>query len=142
MPEFRRRFLASQKSTAPVNRFAGFTGSGLVALRDRRWQRDTSSKGLKASWSRHCRVRGVYDRHESDAEKKHAYELLATQIDRIVNPQQNVIALTATSALTRSNGLPLTSTGRPYDYSSRRDLSQVSEQLQTSAGKSLRTESD
>ena len=38
-------------------------------------------------------VRGVYDRHEFHAEKKRAYEALAAQIDRIVNPQDNVVPL-------------------------------------------------
>ena len=38
-------------------------------------------------------VRGVYDRHEFHDEKKRAYEALAAQIDRIVNPQANVVPL-------------------------------------------------
>jgi integrase len=38
-------------------------------------------------------VRGVYDRHEFHAEKKRAYEALAAQIDRIVNPRDNVVPL-------------------------------------------------
>ena len=41
-------------------------------------------------------VRGVYDRHEFHAEKKHAFETLASQIDRILNPQENVVTLRAT----------------------------------------------
>jgi hypothetical protein len=36
MPEFLSRFFPSQRSTAPVNRFEGFTGDGRVVLRDRR----------------------------------------------------------------------------------------------------------
>jgi integrase len=37
-------------------------------------------------------VRGVYDRYEYHAEKKHAYEALAAQIERIVSPRKdNVI---------------------------------------------------
>jgi integrase len=40
-------------------------------------------------------VRGVYDRHEFHAEKKRAYEALAAQIDRIINPQNNVVPLHA-----------------------------------------------
>jgi integrase len=40
-------------------------------------------------------VRGVYDRHEFHAEKKRAYEALAAQIERIVNPQPNVIPMSA-----------------------------------------------
>jgi integrase len=38
-------------------------------------------------------VRGVYDRHEYHEEKRRAYEALAGQIDRIVNPQENVVPL-------------------------------------------------
>jgi integrase len=38
-------------------------------------------------------VRGIYDRHEFHAEKLRAFEALAAQIDRIVNPQDNVTAL-------------------------------------------------
>jgi integrase len=38
-------------------------------------------------------IRGVYDRHEFYEEKKWAFEALASQIERIVNPQENVVAL-------------------------------------------------
>jgi hypothetical protein len=38
-------------------------------------------------------VRGVYDRHEFHEEKKQAFEALATLIDRIVNPKDNVVQL-------------------------------------------------
>jgi integrase len=38
-------------------------------------------------------VRGVYDRHEYHEEKRRAFEALAAQIERIVNPQQNVVPL-------------------------------------------------
>ena len=38
-------------------------------------------------------VRGTYDRHEYYAEKKRAYDALAAQIERIVNPQPNVIPI-------------------------------------------------
>jgi integrase len=38
-------------------------------------------------------VRGTYDRHAYHAEKKQAFEALAAQIDRILNPQDNVIPL-------------------------------------------------
>ena len=31
-------------------------------------------------------VRGVYDRHEYEQEKRHAFEALAAQIERILNP--------------------------------------------------------
>jgi integrase len=42
-------------------------------------------------------VRGVYDRHEFHAEKKHAFEALASLIDRIVNPNSNVVQLHKTA---------------------------------------------
>jgi hypothetical protein len=38
-------------------------------------------------------VRGIYDRHAYHAEKKRAFEMLAAQIDRILNPQDNVIPM-------------------------------------------------
>ncbi len=38
-------------------------------------------------------VRGTYDRHEFKAEKAQAFEALALQIARILNPQENVVAL-------------------------------------------------
>jgi integrase len=38
-------------------------------------------------------VRGVYDRHKYVEEMRHAFEALATQIERIVDPQDNVVAL-------------------------------------------------
>jgi hypothetical protein len=45
----------------------------------------TSCDGRAVPWSR-C-VRGVYDRHEYDVEKKQAFEVLAAEIARIVDPQ-------------------------------------------------------
>jgi integrase len=38
-------------------------------------------------------VRGVYDRHEYYDEKARAFEALASQIERIVNPQENVVPI-------------------------------------------------
>src|SRR5947209_13407122 len=38
-------------------------------------------------------VRGVYDRHRYIDEMRQAFEALATQIERIVDPQPNVIGL-------------------------------------------------
>jgi integrase len=38
-------------------------------------------------------IRSTYDRHEFYAEKKHAFEALAGQIDRILHPQANVVPL-------------------------------------------------
>lgn len=38
-------------------------------------------------------VRGVYDRHEYEDEKRHAFEALAAMIERIIDPQPNVIPM-------------------------------------------------
>jgi integrase len=38
-------------------------------------------------------IRGIYDRHEFFEEKKFAFEALAAQIERILNPAPNVILL-------------------------------------------------
>jgi integrase len=38
-------------------------------------------------------VRGTYDRHEYHSEKRHAFEALAVQVERIVNPQDNVVMM-------------------------------------------------
>jgi integrase len=38
-------------------------------------------------------VRGTYDRHAYHAEKKQAFEALAVQIDRILNPADNVVPI-------------------------------------------------
>lgn len=43
-------------------------------------------------------VRGTYDRHEYLNEKRHAFEALATLIVRIVNPTDNVVALSESQA--------------------------------------------
>ena len=40
-------------------------------------------------------VRGIYDRHEYLEEKKRAFEALAAQIERIVNPQDNIVPMRA-----------------------------------------------
>ena len=38
-------------------------------------------------------VRSVYDRHEFKAEKARVFEALAVQVERILNPQANVVSL-------------------------------------------------
>jgi integrase len=40
-------------------------------------------------------VRGVYDRHEYYEEKKKAFEALAAQVQRIIDPQPNVVSIGA-----------------------------------------------
>jgi integrase len=39
-------------------------------------------------------VRGVYDRHKFVEEMRDAFEALATQIERIVHPVENIVAMT------------------------------------------------
>jgi integrase len=44
-------------------------------------------------------IRGVYDRHTYEAEKRRAFEALAAQIDRILNPPaENVVTLRSSAA--------------------------------------------
>jgi integrase len=43
-------------------------------------------------------VRGVYDRHSYEPEKRDALEQLAVQIDRIINPLDNVVSFHASTA--------------------------------------------
>ena len=38
-------------------------------------------------------VRGIYDRHEYFEEKAQAFEALAAQVQRIIDPQPNVVAI-------------------------------------------------
>jgi integrase len=60
-----------------------------------------SRTGVNADHAERCLghviggVRGVYDRHQFRDEMRHAFEVLAVQIVRIVDPVQNVIALPA-----------------------------------------------
>ena len=76
----------------------GVTGWTLQDLR--RTARSLMSRaGIPSDHAERCLghviggVRGVYDRHEFHAEKMRAYEALAAQIDRIVNPKDNVVPL-------------------------------------------------
>lgn len=54
-----------------------------------------SRAGVNSDYAERCLghviggVRGTYDRHEYHAEKQLAFEKLAAQIERIVNPQEN-----------------------------------------------------
>jgi integrase len=43
-------------------------------------------------------VRGTYDRHKYLEEMRHAFEALASLIDRIVHPQENILAMERNSA--------------------------------------------
>jgi integrase len=49
-------------------------------------------------------VRSVYDRHQYRSEMLAAYEALAALIERIVDPQENVVALRGLPAADRSKG--------------------------------------
>jgi hypothetical protein len=58
-----------------------------------------SRAGVPSDYAERCLghiiggVRGIYDRHAYQAEMARAYEALAAQIERIVDPQQNVVPL-------------------------------------------------
>ncbi|HSR76383.1 MAG TPA: integrase arm-type DNA-binding domain-containing protein [Xanthobacteraceae bacterium] len=76
----------------------GVTGWTLHDLR--RTARSLMSRaGVSADVAERCLahtiggVRGTYDRHEYLEEKARAFEALAAQIERIVNPQENVVPI-------------------------------------------------
>jgi integrase len=86
------------KSKRRLDRAAGVTGWTLHDLR--RTARSLMSRaGVLNDHAERCLghvmggVRGTYDRHEYLEEKRRAFEALAAQIERIVNPQQNVVPL-------------------------------------------------
>ena len=77
---------------------SGVTGWRLHDLR--RTARSLMSRaGVNADIAERCLghvvggVRGVYDRHQYQAEMLAAYEALAAQVERIVDPQPNVVAM-------------------------------------------------
>jgi integrase len=82
------------------DKVCGVTGWALHDLR-RTGRSLMSRAGVPSDHSERCLghviggVRGTYDRHAYHAEKKQAFEALAAQIDRIVNPQANVIPIRA-----------------------------------------------
>jgi integrase len=86
------------KFKAAFDQACGVTGWVLHDLR--RTARSLMSRaGVDADHAERCLghviggVRGVYDRHQFKDEKRRAFEALAAQIERIVNPQENVVAL-------------------------------------------------
>ena len=104
----KRGFLFTTSGRSPIGGFskfkAAFDEAADVAdwtLHDlRRTARSLMSRaGVPSDHAELCLghvltgVRGTYDRHEYYAEKKRAYEALAGQIERILNPQRNVISL-------------------------------------------------
>jgi len=82
-------------------RFDAVCGVGGWRIHDlRRTARSLMSRaGVASDHAERCLghviggVRGVYDRHEFREEKARAFEALAAQVDRILNPQANVVAL-------------------------------------------------
>jgi integrase len=93
---------------APISGFSKFkrnfdVASGVTkwSLHDlRRTARSLMSRaGVNADHAERCLghvtggVRGTYDRHEYYEEKRHAFEALAAQIERIVNPVENVVPM-------------------------------------------------
>jgi integrase len=104
----KRRFVFTTGSDRPLGSFTRFkhrfdaacavTGWTLHDLR--RTARSLMSRaGVATDHAERCLghviggVRGTYDRHEYHPEKQRAFEALASQIDRIINPQKNVVAL-------------------------------------------------
>jgi integrase len=81
-----------------LDRASGVTNWRLHDLR--RTSRSLMSRaGVQSDIAERCLghviggVRGIYDRHRYLEEMRHAYEALAAQIERIVNPQPNVVAV-------------------------------------------------
>jgi integrase len=104
----KRRFVFTTGSDRPLGGFTKFKhrldaacGVAGWTLHDlRRTARSLMSRaGVVADHAERCLghviggVRGTYDRHEYHLEKQRAFEALAAQIDRIINPQENVVAL-------------------------------------------------
>ena len=96
----RRPIGGLERHKAKFDRACGVTGWTLHDLR--RTARSLMSRaGISPDHAERCLghiiggVRGVYDRHAYHAEKAAAYEALATQIDLIVNPRDNVAELAA-----------------------------------------------
>src|SRR5439155_3979818 len=104
----KRRFVFTTGSDRPLGGFTkykhrfdkacGVTGWTLHDLR--RTARSLMSRaGVPSDHAERCLghviggVRGTYDRHEYHAEKQRAFEALAGQIERIIRPQENVVAL-------------------------------------------------
>jgi integrase len=87
------------KYKSRLDRELGFNGWRIHDLR--RTARSLMSRaGVPSDHAERCLghviggVRGVYDRHEYHAEKRQAFEALAGQIERIINPQENVVGIT------------------------------------------------
>jgi integrase len=87
--------------SAPKQVFDQASGvSGWVVHDLRRTARTLMSRaGVSADHAERCLghvlpgIRGTYDLHEYATEKRQAFEALAAQVDRIVNPRENVVQL-------------------------------------------------
>ena len=86
------------KHKLDFDKASGVTGWTIHDLR--RTARSLMSRaGVNADIAERCLghviggARGIYDRHEYFDEKKLAFEALAGRIDRIVNPQENVVSI-------------------------------------------------
>src|SRR6266581_1328593 len=107
-PKTCRYVFTSPKYETPLSGFSKFeekfdraSGTSGWTLHDlRRTARSLMSRaGVNADIGERCLghviggVRGTYDRHEYYEEKKRAFASLATQIERIVRPQENVVPM-------------------------------------------------
>jgi integrase len=101
-------YVFSTNGRTPIDAFSRLTGrlSETTGVRDwslhdlRRSARSLMSRaGIASDHAERCLghviggVRGVYDRYEYLEEKRRAFEALAAQIDRIINPRDNVVGL-------------------------------------------------
>ena len=83
---------------AAIDKASGVTGWTVHDLR-RTGRSLMSRAGVPTDHAERCLghviggVRGVYDRHEYLEEKRVAFEALASLVERIVNPQANVVAI-------------------------------------------------
>jgi integrase len=96
----RRPICGFSKFKAALDKNCGVTNWTLHDLR--RTARSLMSRaGVNADIAERCLghvipgVRGVYDRHQYRDEMARAYETLSAQIERIVNPQENVVQMRA-----------------------------------------------
>jgi integrase len=96
MPPGRRKH--SHWTKLAFDKACGVTGWTVHDLR--RTARSLMSRaGVQSDHAERCLghvipgIRGVYDRHEFYQEKKIAFEALASQIERIVNPVPNVVPM-------------------------------------------------
>jgi integrase len=109
-PELNGGFVFSTDGTKPLGDFAarkrafdkacGVTGWRIHDLR-RTARTLLSRAGIPADIAERCLghaltgVRGVYDRHAYEAEKRHAFEALAALIERLIEPTDKVLRMPA-----------------------------------------------